>query len=310
MHPNTRQTPHSRGKMFEEYQAGVPVKVLTKRLGISRTTFYRWWKRYCLLGKAGLLNRSSRPQRILRRLSPEEESRLMTVRKKTGFGPLRLAPLLELGVSCATLYRALRKEGLNRLPHPKVPVVRYEMQHPGELVHLDVLHLFALQGSKPIQQFTLVDAYTRMAYACLATQRTTAAALQAVQRAEAFFGFPIQRVLTDNDVTFAWTPRAHFRGPKDGKARFTRILQTWGIRHSRTRIRHPQTNGKVERFHRTIREELWRPTPLFQQEEERQEALVDYLAYYNVHRPHTALKGLTPLKRREQFFAAKVSTTS
>jgi transposase InsO family protein len=193
-------------------------------------------------------------------------------------------------------------------------VVRYESETPGDLVHVDILHLFALKGEKPAYQFTLVDGHTPMAYAVIALRRTTDAALNAVKGGENYFGFPIKRVLTDNDVTFAWTPRPGWRGgPQGGITRFSpasgsrgrdRILKEWGIRHSVTRIRRPQTNGKVERFHRTIREELYRPHPLFSHEAERRAALSSYLSYYNNIRYHTALGGLTPVHSRNAYFKA------
>lgn len=310
MHPNTRLTPFTRERMLKEHlQEGTPVCTLAKHYGISRTTFYRWLRRYRLLGPAGLRNHSSRPRRILRRLSPEEVSQLTELRKQTCFGPLRLAPLL--GACPATLYRCLRADGQGRLPRPpRPPVVRYEAEAPGALVHLDVLHLFALKGHKPAYQFTLVDSYSRMAYACITQRHTTEVALEVVRQASAFLGFPIQRILTDNDVTFAWVPRRNWhRGPPAEGTRFTQTLRSWGIRHTLTRIRRPQTNGKVERFHRTIQEELYRPHALFLSEEERMEALAHYLTYYNTQRYHTALGGLTPVQRRDRF-QQEVSTTS
>lgn len=311
MHPNTRLSPYTRGRMMQEHQKGVAVTVLAQRYGVSRTTFYRWYGRFRSHGGGGLHNRTSRPYRISYRLSQPQMEQVVQLRCARSLGPARLAPLL--GVPQSTIYRYLRRCGIGRLPRPpRPPVVRYETPAPGMLVHLDVLHLFALRGQKPAYQFTLVDGHTRLAYAIIAPRRTTDAALEAVRQAQAYFGFPIQRVLTDNDVTFAWTPRRHWRGaPPGGVSRFTRTLRQWGIRHSVTQIRRPQTNGKVERFHRTIREELYRPHPLFMNEEERQASLQRYLAYYNQERHHTALGGFTPVQRRDGYFLVHgVSTTS
>ncbi len=311
MHPNTRLTPYSRGKMLKDYEAGVLVSVLTQQYGISRATFYRWRKRLLGEGEHGLNNRSSRPHRIRCRLTNSQAEEVVHLRLTRRWGPLRLAPLVE--APATTIYRCLRKRGLGRLPRPlRPPVVRYEAETPGELVHLDVLHLFALKGQKPAYQFTVVDDYTRLAYALIAPHRTTQAALEAMEKAQISFGFSIKRVLTDNDVTFAWTFRPRWRGaPPGGITRFTRTLREWGIRHSLTRVRRPQTNGKVERFHRTIQEELYRAHPLFQSEEERVAALVQYLAYYNTQRFHTAIGGITPIQRRDLYSQSpKVSTTS
>lgn len=310
MHPNTRLTPYSRCKMLKEYKAGVLVSVLTQQYGISRATFYRWRKRFLGEGEHGLINRSSRPHRIRCRLTNSQAEEVVHLRLTRRWGPLRLAPLVRIPPT--TIYRCLRGRGLGRLPLPARPaVVRYEAKAPGELVHLDVLHLFALKGQKPVYQFTVVDDYTRWAYALITPHRTTQAALEAMDKAHISFGFPIKRVLTDNDVTFAWTFRPNWKGPQGGTPRFTKTLQSWGIHHSLTRIRRPQTNGKVERFHRTIREELYRTHPLFQSEEERVTALVQYLGYYNTQRFHTDIGGITPIQRRDLYSQSlKVSTTS
>lgn len=310
MHTNTRLTVHSRYWMIQQYEQGVPVKVLAEQLHVSRTNIYRWLKRYEQEGYPGLVNRCSRPHKIHYRLSAEEELQLQEQRLNRRWGPSRLG--YWLGVPSITVYRWLLRHGMNRLPRPpRAPVVRYEMDEPGELVHLDVLYLFALKGKKTAYQFSLVDGYSRMAHAMIAPRRTTDAALQAVQEAQRRFGFPIQRILTDNDSAFAWTPKAHWRTTSGGTTRFTRTLGEWGIRHSTTKVRRPQTNGKVERWHRTIREELYRVHPLFSSEEERKEKLQRYLESYNNERRHTAIGGMTPVQRREQFFnALELSTTS
>lgn len=304
MHPNTRLTSYTRGRMMQEYVQGAPVKGLAPGYGISRTTFYRWRKRFFAEGERGLQNRSCRPKRVRYRLTPTEADRVVELRLSRRLGPLRLMPLL--GVPPTTIYRCLRRHGMGRLPKPpRPPVVRYESKAPGELIHLDVLHLFALKGEKPAYQFTLVEGDTRMAYACIFPRRTTDAALEAVKQAQASFGFSFRRILTDNDVTFAWTLPPRWRGaPPGGITRFTRTLQSWGIRHSVARIRRPQTNGKVERFHRTIQEELYRPYGLFSHEVERKAALRSYLFHYNNHRYHTALAGLTPLQSRDSYLQA------
>ncbi|MEK7282144.1 MAG: IS481 family transposase [Chloroflexota bacterium] len=263
MHPNTKLASYTRERMVKEHCEGEPVSILSRRYGISRTIFYRWWKRYLSQGKEGLENRTSRPHKVRYRLTEREVDQLVEWRLEKRLGPARLAPMLSAPSS--TIYRCLLRHGMGRLPRPPRPiVVRYEAKAPGELIHLDVLHLFALKGQKPVYQFTVVDDYTRLAYALIVPRRTTAAALEAVKEAQISFGFPIKRVLTDNDVTFAWTFRPNWRNPQNagGMTRFTATLKAWGIRHSLTRIRRPQTNGKVERFHRTIREELYRSATL------------------------------------------------
>ena len=311
MHPNTRLTPYTRERMIQEQSQGVPVGVVARTHGVSRTTFYRWRKRFLLAGQEGLKNRTSRPVRIRYGLTEQQVREVVHLRQEKRWGPARLAPAVR--APSVTVYRCLRRLGIHHLPRPpRPPVVRYEASAPGELGHLDVLHLFALKGRRPVYQFTLVDDYTRMAYALISPHRTTQAALDTVLLAQMAFGFCFRRILTDNDVTFAWTRRQGWKwSPPEEGTRFTRTLRSWGIRHSVTRLRSPQTNGKVERFHRTIREEMYRVHPLFTSEEEREKALESYLSYYNHDRPHTALGGLTPIQRRDLFARKEaVCTTS
>ncbi len=302
VHPNTKLSSYTRGRMIWEHGQGIPAGTIARTYGISRTNFYRWRRRFLAQGDPGLDNRTSRPRHILYGLTQQQVDMTVRLRQEKRWGPARLSPAVK--APSATVYRCLRRLGIHRLPKPcRMPVVRYEASVPGELGHLDVLHLFALKGGKPVFQFTLVDDYTRMAYALIAPRRTTQAALDTVRLAQISFGFPFQRILTDKDVTFAWTPRPGWRwSPPEGGTRFTRTLQTWGIRHSVTRVRRPQTNGKVERFHRTIREELYRAHALFTSEEEREKALSSYLSFYNSGRSHTALGGLTPVQRRDLYF--------
>jgi len=307
MHPNTRLTLHSRKKMVHDYLRGKSVTVLAQELDVSRKTCYVWLWRFREAGLAGLSNRSSRPHQLRRRLSAQEAAQLLTVRQERRWGPLRLAGHFRIPV--ATVYRALRRAGQHRLAHaPREPVRRYEAKAPGALVHLDVLHLFALRGRKPIYQFTVVDDYTRQAYALLAPKRTSQAAWDALLAAEVAFGYRFQAVLTDNDVTFTLAARPDLwprrQGAQPSLTRFGRGCQARGIRHRLTQVRRPQTNGKVERFHRTIREECWRPQ-LFASEEEREQALQSYLHYYNHERGHTALGGQTPDQRRDAYLAAQ-----
>lgn len=305
MHANTRLTVHSRKKLLDDYRAGKPVRTLARQLGVSAKTCYVWLRRGRTEGMAGLHNRSSRPRRLARRLTVEQEAELLTLRQARRWGPMRLAA--HLGVPMTTAYRCLRRYGQQRLPRPPRPrALRYEAAAPGALVHLDVLHLFALQGKKPVLQFTVVDDYTRQAYALLAPKRTAQAALQALREAQQAFGYRFQAVLTDNDPIFTlaarpdmWRDRWQLAHPPP--TQFSKGCLALGIRHRLTQVRRPQTNGKVERFHRTIREECWRPR-LFTTEAEREEALQTYLYGYNHERLHTGIGGRTPLARRDAYF--------
>jgi transposase InsO family protein len=300
MHANTRLSPHSRRKLVEDYLDGRSMTWLAQIHRISRQTGYRWVKRYRDEGPPGLMNRSSRPRRLKYRLSADEEAELLAVRSRTWWGPVRLAG--KVAAPPSTIYRTLCRNGLNRRARIQVPVVRYEAAAPGDLVHLDVLQLFALKGRKPIYQFTVVDDCTRQAAALLAPKRTARAALQLLIQAQATFGFTFRSVLTDNDATFtaAALPQLWHGAKEPPVTQFTKGCETLGIRHRLIRVRRPQTNGKVERFHRTIREECWRVRP-YTDEQQREEALVQYLDYYNHDRPHSALGGQTPVQRTNLF---------
>ena len=308
MHPNTRLTPHSRQVLIDRYLRGEPVAKLAGEVRVSRKTVYRWIGRFREAGTAGLVNRSSKPRCLQRRIGGDTEEQILRLRATRRWGPLRIAGQLQLAV--ATVYRMLRRYGLQRLPGPvREPVRRYEATAPGALVHLDVMHLFALKGKKPALQFTVVDDYTRQAYAFLAPKRTAQAALHALQEAQRYFGYRFKAVLTDNDTTFTLAGHPHLWRDKWGRSeppptQFTKGCALLGITHRRTRVRRPQTNGKVERFHRTIRDECWRPT-LFESEQEREQALTEYLWFYNHERGHSALNGRTPDQRRDTYLSGQ-----
>lgn len=331
MHANTRLTPHTRQMMIKAYLHGKPITTLARELGVSRKTCYRWLYRYRQTGTAGLVNRSSRPHQLRQALSADLHTQVLTLRQERRWGPLRLAE--QLGLASATVYRTLRRANLHRLRLPRPPVLRYEARGPGALIHLDVLHL-ASRSDAGTYQFTVIDDYTRQAWALLAPRRTAAAALEALHGAQQAFGYPFQAVLTDNDATFtlAALPQT-WHGAAAPLSRFTKACAALGIRHKLTRVRRPQTNGKVERLHRTMREECWRPfgqryglqlEDLAQQSKAArriraailaqplpwQETLDAYLTYYNFERPHMALGGRTPEQRKNAYFAQEMSPTS
>jgi len=325
-HRNTRLTPHSRLALVCAYQTGVSMRLLAAQYRISVVTAYRYWHRYQAEGTSGLCNRSSRPNVIHRRLSDEQRQLLLQRRRETWWGPRRLA--YEIPAAPATLYRACAMAGLNRHRRERPPCLRYEAAAPGALVHLDVLHLTQGKGLGRQYQFTVVDDHTRETWACLTATRTTAVALRVLKQAQQRLGYRFQAVLTDNDAAFTLAELPQLWGSAHAApvSRFTKGCTALGIAHKRTRVRHPQTNGKVERFHRTIREECWRPllaqveaalaaepprskTALRQrwnelaQQTPWQEVLETYLTHYNTNRRHTGIGGQTPQQRRIAYFA-------
>jgi transposase InsO family protein len=283
---------------------GWSVASVAEQLGISRATGYKWVRRYRAEGFAGLEDRSSRPHRSPRRLSARATKRIIRARSRRRYGPARLAPLT--GHPRSTIYGVLRRAGLSRLRDADRVTgapLRYVACHPGALVHQDHKklgrvpdgggwralgreraphHGHSNAGYDHLEVF--VDDASRYAVVVpVADERTTSAAW-AVELAVAEFsaaGIRIERLLTDNGASY----RGH--AYRDTLARL-------GIRHKRTRPFRPQTNGKAERFIRTLLDE-WAYARPYRTNTERLHALPRYLGFYNSRRPHTALGDLVPV---------------
>ena len=301
---------------------GWPIARAAERFQVSRPTATRWAQRYRELGPAGMADRSSRPKNSPLRTPQPLVRKVVHLRWKQRLGPVGIAA--KVGLAPSTVHRILVSCQINRLWHVDrvtgEPVRRYEMSRPGELVHVDVKKLGNIpdgggwrflgrdvgnrnssahrdpqrprKGDKshPNLGFCFVhnaiDAYTRLAYSEALDDETAATALAFWARARAFFaahGITVERVLTDNGpcyVSRAWRDEHH----------------RLGIKHSRIKIRRPQTNGKVERLNRTMVAE-WAYRRLYTSEKARRAALAGWLHHYNHHRPHTALGNLPPISR-------------
>ena len=300
---------------------GWPIARAAERFQVARTTATKWSERYRELGPAGMADRSSRPHRSPRRTPQPIVRRIVHLRWKQRLGPVAIAA--RVGVAPSTVHRILVACRINRLWHVDratgEPIRRYEMARPGELVHVDVKKLGNIPdgggwhihgraagrrntqahrdaarprkvGGRPNLGYcyvhSAVDGFSRLAYSEALDDETAATALAFWTRARAYFaghGITVERVLTDNGsayVSHAW---------RDEQRRL-------GIKHSRTRPRRPQTNGKVERLNRTLLEE-WAYKRLYTSETNRRAALSGWLHHYNNHRPHTALGNLPPIGR-------------
>lgn len=300
MHGNARFTPAGRLLLCQRIEAGWPVAHAAAAMGMSRDRAYVWWRRYQAEGPAGLVDRSSRPRRCPTQTRPAQERRIVALRKQRGLGPARIAGIVRLPAS--TVHAVLVRHGLSRLSRldraTRAPVRRMEMSRPGELVHVDVKKLGriprgggwrahgrrarpnSIRANRVGYAFvhSAVDAYSRLAYSEVLTdeQATTAAAFWA--RAVAFFaahGLAVERVLTDNGSCYR---SRHF------------AAAIGGVRHSRTRPYRPATNGKVERFNRTLLAE-WAYARPWSSDGQRTRALARWLHTYNHHRHHTAIGG-------------------
>jgi transposase InsO family protein len=284
-----------RAKLMAQHEAGVPLSVLSERHAIARPVLSRWWARYREDDLAGLEPRSRRPRRSPTQHGPEVADAIDAARD-FGWGVGRIAD--ELGVGHGTVQRALERTGRNRWPQPpRRPVLRYEKSRPGELVHVDFKYLPAL-GNRPEFEYAAIDDFSREATAQIAGERSTAAATRFLEFVLAQLPYRVEAVMTDNDMLF--TMRYAYYSTR--LTRFQQALKSAGIEHRLIRPRSPESNGKVERFIKTIDDECYRivqpRTP-----RARGGALKLFLEYYNHSRPHQSLGGDSPVTRRQAYFA-------
>ena len=303
-HPRARLSVFSRQLLVKRVVIdGWPVASVAEQLGISRATGYKWVRRYRADGLAGLEDRSSRPKRSPRRSSEAVTAAIIAARAQRRYGPARLAPLT--GQPRSTIYGILRRAGLNRLrdtDRVTAMPVRYVACHPGALVHQDHKKLGRVPdgggwrvlgrgrdghggrsgvGYDHLEVF--VDDASRYAVVVPVADERGAAAAWAAEVAIGQFaalGIRVERILTDNGSSY----RSHA---------YRDTLAGVDIRHKRTRPFRPQTNGKAERFIRTLLDE-WAYARPYRSNGDRLHALRQYVHFYNHGRPHTAIAGLVP----------------
>jgi transposase InsO family protein len=276
--------------------------------GVSVRCARKWVGRYRVEGEAGLGDRSSAPRRVANR-TPDDRVAVIVLLRQLRMTAAEIAETLRMPLSTVSV--VLRRQGLGRLGRIGLEQpIRYERSRPGELVHIDVKKLgrirgvgHRISGNRASQAKTringrrtgiagweyvhvAVDDYSRLAYVeVLADERATTAA-GFLGRAIAFFaryGIHVEAVLTDNgsayrSIVHALACRAH------------------GIRHLRTRPHRPQTNGKAERFIRTLLAG-WAYGPIYGSSRERTAALDGWLWHYNHRRRHAALGHQPPVTR-------------
>ncbi|WP_326789375.1 IS481 family transposase [Streptomyces sp. NBC_00151] len=285
---------------------GWTLRRAAERFQVSPTTAQRWADRYRKLGAAGMSDRLSRPHRSPSRTPTRTERRIIKVRVLRRWGPARIAYLLRLNPS--TVHRVLARYKLARLTHVDRAtgrvIRRCERSAPGELVHVDIKKLGNIPdggGHKTLGRragrktrsgmgysylHNAVDDHSRLAYSEILTDEKKETTTAFWDRAQTFFaqvGITVQRVLTDNGFCY------RSRDWRDA-------LAAAGITHKRTRPCRPQTNGRVERFNRTLLDE-WAYARPYRTETERRDAYPQWLHTYNHHRGHTALKGQPPASR-------------
>ncbi|QBJ89333.1 IS481 family transposase [Streptomyces seoulensis] len=306
-HRNARLTVFGRRLLVERVRSGRPVAHVAAEMGISRATAHKWIRRWRTEGEAGLQDRSSRPRTTPHRTASAVEDRVCDLRQSRKLGPARIGPIV--GLPTSTVHRILTRHRLNQLAwidRPTGTVIRrYERDRPGELIHVDVKKLGRIpdggghkthgrEAGRPIRGMgfdyvhSAVDDHSRLAYSEIHPDEKAATCAGFLTRAAAFFHAQgidrIERVLTDN----AWAYRKGLAWKK--------VLTEIGAAGKLTRPYRPQTNGKVERFNRTLLDE-WAYQRPYTTNTERTDALADFLHTDNHHRCHTALGGHPPISR-------------
>ena len=284
-----------RAKLMAQHEAGIPLVVLGEQHGIARPVLSRWWARYKARELAGLQPHSRRPHHSPTRCDTAVLEAIDAVRD-FGWGAGRIAA--EVGVGHGTVQRALERSGRNRLPRvARRPVQRYEKTRPGELLHLDFKYLPAL-GNRQEFEYAAIDDFTREGAAQIVGERSTRAATRFLEHVLAQLPYRVEAVMTDNDLVF--TMRYAYYSTR--LTHFQQALKSAGIEHRLIRPRTPETNGKVERFIKTIDDECYR---IIRPHSSRARigALQLFLEYYNHARPHQSLGGESPVTRRDSYFA-------
>jgi transposase InsO family protein len=302
VHKNARLTVFGRERLVKRMLERVLTPaVASAAAGVSVRTIYKWIARYKVEGLAGLRDRASRPRRVRCALNARQRHAIEQFRRERR--PYReIARLVKAPLS--TVARYVRTLGLNRLEvlDPKVPIVRYERERPGELIHLDIKRLVRfwrpghrVTGTRALgesrgagYQFlhVAVDDHARVAYGELHKDERALSVIRFLTRLVRYYrslGVTVARVLTDNGSAYR-------------SKQFRRACERLGIRHSKTRFYRPQTNGKAERFIQTALRE-WAYVRSYRDDSERAKALLPWLHRYNWHRPHASLNYQPPIRR-------------
>ena len=302
MHANAPLTPEGRLRLCVRIAEGWTVAAAAESMNISRQCAHKWWRRFQLEGLDGLRDRSSRPHRSPNQTPAHLERRIVALRQSRKLGPARLSGIVD--VPASTVHRVLVRHGCNRLRWMDRTtgrvIRRIETTRPGELAHIDVKKLARIPaggGHKKLGReartgsivkrglgytyiHTAIDAYSRLAYSEFAGKENKVNCVAFLARAVAWFaaqGITIERILTDNGngyISHDWK----------------RLCAELGITHTRTRAFHPATNGKVERFNRTLLDE-WAYARTWTSDAQRTRTLDRWLHRYNHHRHHTAIGG-------------------
>ena len=322
-HANAALTPRARLRLARLIvDHNWPPARAAERYDVSWKTARKWADRYRAEGAAGMHDRSSAPHHQPSRTPAPMVRKIVHLRWKQRLGPVEIGS--RLGMPASTVHAVLLRCRLNRLSHidraTGEPIRRYEHDRPGDLIHVDVKKLGKIpdgggwryvgrqQGQKnrattaartgtpksPYRQpltgttylHTVIDDHSRVAYVEAHDDETKETATQVLRNAVAWFaerGVTVKRVLSDNGSAY----KSHL---------WQATCNDLGITVKKTRPYRPQTNGKIERFHRTLAEG-WAFKKFYNTEDIRLAALPSWIHQYNHHRPHSAIGKAAPITR-------------
>jgi transposase InsO family protein len=302
IHKNARLTPLGRERMVKMVLGGQTPQAVSEAVGVCPRTVRKWVTRYREEGPPGLQDRSSRPKRLHQPTPQAVVEQIEALRRQRLTGKAIAAAT---GVSSATVSRVLRRLGLNRLSalEPVQPVRRYEREHPGELIHIDIKKLgkFNRIGHRITGDRTgrsnsrgvgwefvhvCIDDASRIAFSRVMKTERKGCAITFLEAAIAYYkslGITVERVMTDNGSCY--------------KAfAFRRACKRLGLRHIRTRPYTPRTNGKAERFIQTALRE-WAYARAYDTSRQRAAELPYWIHRYNWHRPHGSIGAVPPIAK-------------
>jgi len=307
IHKNARLTPHGRAWIVRQVASGQTPEAVAITAGVCPRTVRKWVERYRLEGPDGLQDRSSRPHRLHKPTPATVVAQVEALRRQRWTGQ-QIAT--ETGVSPATVSRILKRLGLNKLKalEPAQPVRRYQREHPGELIHIDIKKLgrFELVGHRITGDrrgqsnrrgtkrggtgwefvHVCIDDASRIAFTQIKPDEKADSAVPFLKAAVAYYaslGVKVLRVMTDNGSCY--------------KAfAFRKACQELGLKHIKTKPYTPKTNGKAERFIQTSLRE-WAYAKAYDTSNDRAAELPIWLHRYNWHRPHGSLDNQTPISK-------------
>ncbi|MDD5108217.1 MAG: IS481 family transposase [Candidatus Omnitrophica bacterium] len=279
--------------MVQDYKERLKIAVIARQYRTSRTTVYRWIKRFNHEGNNGLLDQSHKPKSPHpKALKPQTTKAILRLRKRTHYGPKRLKFYLskrDIFVSEHAIYKTLLRYGLsNHYRKKKKRNMRsYRVPYPGHTVQMDTKYLDTKPGfPNRLYQYTATDCFTRLRviriYDELSAQNTVRFLQEVVQK----LPFKISTVRTDNGVEFTY-------GPFKVDHPLTCACARLNIRHWLNRTAHPESNGRVERSHRTDDEEFYNLNPV-KNPHAWKYRISNWERFYNLYRPHQALNNLSP----------------